>query len=54
MWDPPCTPHSTRVGWVVVMQSLALVFGMCGVHDVHGGIGNLGCMMYMELMRYMG
>lgn len=53
----PALPPAIRgllMGWVVVMQSLALVFGMCGVHDVHGGIGHVGCMRYMGLMGYMG
>lgn len=40
--------------WVVVMQSLALVLGMCGVHDVHGGMWHVACMRFMGLMGYMG
>lgn len=51
---PPQPSGTPRMGWVVLVLSLALVFGMCGVHDVHGDTGHVGCMRHMGLMGCMG
>lgn len=55
MWDPPCTPPAIRDSQDGVGGGDAVPgSGMCGVHDVCGGIGYVGCRSHVGLMGCMG